>query len=118
MRSVFNSRKPINSPADLKGMKIRTQPNPMHVAAFEALGALPTPIAYTELFNALQQKVIDGAENDPTNMLQMKFYEACKFYSLTEHFNNVAGGCSDDEFPFLQCPAPYRAGQCVTSRQG
>lgn len=106
VRSVFNSKKPINSPADLKGMKIRTQPNPMHVAAFEALGALPTPIAYTELFNALQQKVIDGAENDPTNMLQMKFYEACKFYSLTEHFNNVAGSAVMMSFHFFNALPP------------
>jgi tripartite ATP-independent transporter DctP family solute receptor len=91
VRSVFTSKKPIYTPADLKGMKIRVQPNPMHVAAFEALGTLPTPIAYTELYNALRQKVVDGAENDPTQVLTMKFHEACKFYSLTEHMITVGG---------------------------
>ena len=91
VRSIFNSKKPIFTPEDLKGMKIRTQPNALHVAAFEAFGTLPTPIAYTELYNALRQKVVDGAENDPVGVLTMKFYEACKFYSMTEHMINVGG---------------------------
>ncbi len=91
VRSVFSSKGPVTKPEDLSGLKIRTQPNPSHVAAFKVMGAMPTPIAYPELYNALQQKVVDAAENDPTNMLQMKFYEPCKYFSLTEHFTNVAG---------------------------
>ncbi|HHV11473.1 MAG TPA: TRAP transporter substrate-binding protein [Clostridiales bacterium] len=91
-RSVFSSKGPINTVEDLKGLKIRTQPNDIHVKSFEALGALVTPIAYTELYSALQQGVIDAAENDPSNFYQMKFYEVCKYYSLTEHIQQVATG--------------------------
>lgn len=91
-RSVFSSKGPINTVDDLKGLKIRTQPSDIHVKSFEALGAVVSPIAYTELYSALQQGVVDAAENDPSNFYQMKFYEVCKYYSLTEHIQQVATG--------------------------
>lgn len=89
-RSVFTNSGPIKSVADMKGLRIRTQPADVHVNSFAALGATVTPIAYTELYSALQQGVVDAAENDPSNYYQMKFYEVCKYYSLTEHIQQVA----------------------------
>ncbi len=89
-RSVFSSVKPIETVDDMKNLKIRTQPAEVHVQAFTQFGATVTPIAYTELYSALQQHVIDAAENDPSNYYDMKFYEVCKYYSLTEHIQQVA----------------------------
>ena len=90
-RSVFSSVAPIVTVDDMANLKIRTQPADVHVNSFTALGATVTPIAYTELYSALQQKVVDAAENDPSNYYSMKFYEVCKYYSLTEHIQQVAG---------------------------
>lgn len=89
-RSIFNSKKPIYTPEDVKGMKIRTMTSQIDVQSFNALGAVATPIPYHELYTALQQGVVEGAENDPINFYLMKFYEVCKYYSLTEHYINGA----------------------------
>jgi len=89
-RSIFNSEKPIYTPEDLKGMKIRTMPGKVDVMAFNTIGAVATPIPYHELYTALQQGVIAGAENDPISFYTQKFYEVCKYYSLTEHYINGA----------------------------
>lgn len=83
-RSVY-AGKPINSPEDLKGMKIRTMENPAHMDCFKALGANPTPMGYGELYTALQQKVVDGAENLPDLFYNSKHYEVAKEYSMTNH---------------------------------
>ncbi len=85
-RSVFNSKKPINGPADLKGLKIRVMESPLMVGTLNAMGASATPMNYGELYTALQQGVMDGAENAPGNVLNDKFYEVAKFFSVTEHF--------------------------------
>ncbi len=85
-RSVFNSVRPIYKPSDLKGLKIRVMESPLMVGTLNAMGASATPMAYGELYTALQQGVMDGAENAPGNMLNDKFYEVSKYYSLTEHF--------------------------------
>ncbi len=60
MRNITNSRRPIEKPADMAGIKIRTMENPMHMEAFRVMGADPTPMAFGELFTALQQKAIDA----------------------------------------------------------
>lgn len=60
-RSIYNSRKSIHTPDDLKGMKIRVEENPVRVASFNAMGAQATPMAFSEVYGALQQKVVDGA---------------------------------------------------------
>jgi len=84
-RHITNSSKPITKPEDLKGMKIRTMENPIHIATFKAFGANPTPMAFGELFTALQQKTVDAQEN-PTNIVYTsKFYEVQKYMSLTGH---------------------------------
>ena len=81
----FYTRKPIRTPDDLKGLKIRVQESPMAFALIRAFGASATPIAFGELYTALQQGVVDGAENNPPSFHLARHYEVCKFYSLDEH---------------------------------
>ncbi len=84
-RHVTNSKKPIKSPADLKGLKIRTMENPMHIAFFKALGANPTPMSWGELYTALQQGTVDAQENPYAMIDDGKFYEVQKYVSETGH---------------------------------
>lgn len=84
-RNLTNSRRPVNNAADIKGLKIRTTPNPAHVKAFSLLGAAPTPMPFTELFSALETKTVDGQENPVTLILNAKFFEVQKYLSLTRH---------------------------------
>ena len=84
-RSFYNSKRAINSPADMKGMKIRVQQSDMFVALVSALGANATPMAFGEVYSALQTGVIDGAENNWPSFESTKHFEVAKFYSLTEH---------------------------------
>ena len=81
----FYAKKPINSPADLAGMKIRIQPSPSAVKMISLLGAISTPLAYGELYTALQQGVVDGAENNLTALTLTRHGEVTKYYSLDEH---------------------------------
>jgi len=84
-RNITNSRRAIWSVDDLKGLKIRTMEAPLHMVNFKALGASPTPMAFGELFTALQQKVVDGQENPFTVIYFEKFYEVQKYLSITNH---------------------------------
>ncbi|MBM3604316.1 MAG: TRAP transporter substrate-binding protein [Alphaproteobacteria bacterium] len=81
----FYANKPILSPDDLNGMKIRVQPSPSAVRMVELLGASPTPIGWGELYSALQQGVVDGAENNPTALTTARHGEVAKHFSLDEH---------------------------------
>jgi len=81
----FYANKPIHSPADLAGMKIRVQPSPSAIRMVELLGANPTPIAWGELYSALQQGVVDGAENNPMALTSARHGEVSKFYSDDGH---------------------------------
>ena len=85
-RSVTNNKGPIETPEDMKGLKIRTMENPVQMASFKSLGASPSPMAFGELFTALQQKTIDGQENPLPIVDTSKFYEVQDYLSLTEHF--------------------------------
>ncbi|MCD6420607.1 MAG: DctP family TRAP transporter solute-binding subunit [Synergistetes bacterium] len=87
-RHFITAKKPIHSPADMKGLKIRTMENPAHMKMVEALGASPTPIAFGELYMALQQGVVDGAELPVTLINNMKFYEVQKYVILDGHLYN------------------------------
>ncbi|MEZ0480933.1 TRAP transporter substrate-binding protein [Planococcus sp. SSTMD024] len=90
-RHVTNAVRPINTPADLEGLKIRTQENEIHLAAFEELGAQPTPMAWTEAITALQQGVVDAQENPAIVADQFSLYDANQQYmSLTGHVYSVA----------------------------
>ena len=86
-RHITNNRKPIQSVADLKGLKIRTMPNPVHIAFFKALGAAPTPMDWTETFEALRTGVIDAQENPIAQIYAAKLVEVQKYCSLTAHVN-------------------------------
>lgn len=84
-RHVTNTVRPIKTPADLKGIKIRTMEAPMHMENFKALGANPTPVPWTELYLTMQQKIVDGQENPLANIWEVKMYEVQKYVSLTGH---------------------------------
>ena len=81
----FYAKKPINSPADLTGMKIRVQKSPVSMQMIEAMGGSATPIDWGELYTALDQGVVDAAENNPPSFETSRHYEICKYYSLDEH---------------------------------
>lgn len=84
-RQLTNSKHEVKSPGDVKGLKIRTMENPVHLAAWRALGANPTPMPFSEVFNAMQQKTIDGQENPNTTNYLQKFHEVQKFTTLSKH---------------------------------
>ena len=75
----------VHSPDDLKGVKIRTMPDPIQIACWEALGAAVTPVAYSELYTALQQKMVDAQENPPSNIASSKVYELQNYMVMTNH---------------------------------
>ena len=84
-RSFYTKSTPIEKPADLEGLKIRVQESVTAMAMVEALGGSPTPIAFGELYTALQAGVVDGAENNPPSFFLTRHYEVCRYYSLNEH---------------------------------
>jgi tripartite ATP-independent transporter DctP family solute receptor len=84
-RSFYTKDKPIYTPADLKGLKIRVMKSVTSVQMMQALGGSATPIPWGELYTALQQGVVDGAENNPPSFYLSRHYEVCKYYSLDEH---------------------------------
>jgi len=86
-RHVSSNRGPIMVPEDIAGLRLRTLPSAVHVAFFRALGAIPTPMDFSELMPALRQGVIDGQENPPAVVYPFQIYEAQRFYSLTGHVN-------------------------------
>jgi tripartite ATP-independent transporter DctP family solute receptor len=85
-RQITNNVRPINKPEDLKGIKIRTMENKVHLAAFKAFGASPTPMAWSEVYTALQQKTIDAQENPIAIIYFQKIYEVQKYLAVTGHF--------------------------------
>src|SRR5262245_12364341 len=85
-RQVTNSVRPLKTMADLKGLKIRLQPNETHLATFRALGANPVAMDIREVYSALQQRVIDGHENPYNLILASRFFEVQKYVSNTGHF--------------------------------
>jgi tripartite ATP-independent transporter DctP family solute receptor len=82
---VTNNRRPVRSHEDIKGLKIRTTPNPFHIQAFQLLGANPVPMAYSELYSALETGAIDAQEHPLPVLWAAKFYEIQKYLSLTYH---------------------------------
>jgi tripartite ATP-independent transporter DctP family solute receptor len=84
-RSFYNTKRPIYSPDDMVGMKIRVQNSDIYVAMMQALGANPTPIPYGEVYQALVQGVVDGAENNYPSYESSRHFEAAGHYSLTRH---------------------------------
>ncbi len=85
IRNVWNAKRPILTPDDLKGIKIRVMSSPILVETFNTLGAQATPMAFGELYSALQMGVVDGAETDHLDLLYEKFHEVTKYVSYTNH---------------------------------
>jgi tripartite ATP-independent transporter DctP family solute receptor len=97
-RSVL-TKKPVKTPEDLAGLKIRTLPNPIITECLRLMGAAATPLAFGEIYTGLQAGVLDGLEHDPPTILASKFYETSKNYALTQHiFSPLAIYFSDVTF--------------------
>jgi tripartite ATP-independent transporter DctP family solute receptor len=84
-RSFYTKDRPINGPSDLEGLKIRVMKSVTAVNMVTQLGGSPTPVSFGELYTALQQGVVDGAENNPPSFYSSRHYEVCKYYTLDEH---------------------------------
>jgi tripartite ATP-independent transporter DctP family solute receptor len=84
-RSFYTKTSPVENPEDIKGLKIRVMESPTAVRLIQSFGGSPTPVSFGELYTALQQGIVDGAENNPPSLLTSRHYEVCKFYSLNEH---------------------------------
>lgn len=97
-RNFTNSVRPIRSPADMKGLKIRVMESPVYINMVKALGAAPTPIAWPETYTALQQKVVDGQENPVSVILSVKFFEVQKYLTLDGHSYGVDFILINDKF--------------------
>ena len=89
-RHVTNSQRPIRTPEDLDGLKLRTMENRVHMEAFQNMGAAPTPMAFPELFSALQQGVVDGQENPIVVITASNFWEVQNHVSMTGHVYSPA----------------------------
>ena len=97
-RHLTTKNTPVHTPDDLKGLSVRVQENPIHVAAFECFGANPTPMAFSELFTALQQGTVDAQENPIVTMATSRFYEVQKYLILSGHFANVGIQAVNQDF--------------------
>ena len=84
-RSFYTVEKPVRTPEDLAGMKIRVMSHQMSVDMVNAMGGSATPMSYGELYSALEQGVVDGAENNPPSFVTSRHYEIAKYYTLDEH---------------------------------
>jgi tripartite ATP-independent transporter DctP family solute receptor len=84
-RSVSNNKRPINTVADMDGLKIRVMDSDLYVRLFELFGANPTPMSFTEIYTALSQGTVDGQDNPPSLTYESKFTEVQEYYSLTRH---------------------------------
>ena len=84
-RHIWNSKRAINEPRDLRGLKIRTQPSKVFTDTVNGIGAVAVPLGWNEVITAAQQGVIDGADLPVVNMVPLKAYEVSKYYSMTGH---------------------------------
>ncbi|MGN6390430.1 MAG: DctP family TRAP transporter solute-binding subunit, partial [Burkholderiaceae bacterium] len=84
-RHMTNNTHPVRVPEDLKGLKMRTMENPVHVQAYKGFGIIPTPMAFSEVFTALQQGTVDGQENPLSVITSAKFDQVQKYLTLTGH---------------------------------
>lgn len=108
-RSFTNNKKVIKTPDDMKGMKIRVQNIPIHVEMVKALGASATPIAWAELYGALQTGVVDGQENAPYTMLLANLQQVQKYYTLNKHLLNMPLVTINEKFFKGLSPADQKA---------
>ncbi len=90
VRHMTNNRRAVTAPEDLKGLKMRTMENPVHIAAYKGFGIITTPMAFPEVFTALQQGTVDGQENPLSVIMAAKFEQVQKYMSLTGHVYSPA----------------------------
>ncbi|HQD66848.1 MAG TPA: DctP family TRAP transporter solute-binding subunit, partial [Casimicrobium huifangae] len=90
VRHMTNNKRAVNAPEDLKGLKMRTMENPVHIAAYKGFGIVTTPMAFPEVFTALQQGTVDGQENPLSVIMAAKFEQVQKHLSLTGHVYSPA----------------------------
>ncbi|NHE56019.1 TRAP transporter substrate-binding protein [Cyclobacterium sp. GBPx2] len=84
-RSFYTINTPVEKPEDIQGLKVRVMESPTAVNMVQSFGGSPTPVSFGELYTALQQGIVDGAENNPPSLVTSRHYEVCKYYSLNEH---------------------------------
>jgi tripartite ATP-independent transporter DctP family solute receptor len=115
----FFTQKPIRTPADMKGMKIRVMASPVMINTMKAMGASGVPTAWGELYTALQTGVVDGGENNHPSVISMKFYEVSKYYTIDEHMRipdiNIISTKVFDKLTKSQQAAVVRAGEEATA---
>jgi tripartite ATP-independent transporter DctP family solute receptor len=105
VRNMWNNRHPIKTVDDVKGLKMRVQASQVHKDTYAALGALPTPVAFNELYTALQTHVVDGADNGIVDMLSFKFYQVTKYLTMTRHVPVLDAFLVSDKFLAKLSPA-------------
>lgn len=114
-RQITNSKREIKTPADVKGLKLRVMTDPIQVATFEALGASVVSLAYSELFTAMQQGVVDGEENPAYNIYNDKFYEVQDYMSKTNHIYSPSCQYINKAFFEAMSPADQKALEEIVS---
>ena len=120
-RSFYSKEKPIETPSDLKGLKVRVMNSKTAFDMIQAMGGSPTPVSWGELYTALQQGVVDAAENNAPSFYTSKHYEICKYYSIDKHTSvpdvllvstHLWNDLSDEEKEWVQAAAdesvPYQ----------
>ena len=109
-RSIYTVNRPIHTPADLRGLKLRVMESVTAMRLMRLMGGNPTPLAWGELYTAFQGGIVDGAENNPPSFLSSRHYEVCKFYTMNEHSSipdllvmdpNLWNDLTDDEQNWL-----------------
>ena len=117
-RNITNNVRPVNKPEDLQGVKLRTPNGAWRVKMFQQYGANPTPMAFSDVFTALQTGVIDGQENPYAQIASAKFQEVQKYLSITGHVYTPAYILSSDKH-FSKLPADVQAGlkDCASETQ-
>lgn len=121
VRNMWNIRHPIHTVDDVKGLKMRVQASQVHKDTYAALGALPTPIAFNELYTALQTHVVDGADNGLVDMISFKFYQVTKYLTMTRHVSILDAFLVSDKFLAKLSPADVdvvrEAGRAASEHQ-
>lgn len=97
-RGLSNAIRPVKTPEDLKGLKIRVMESPVYISAFTLLGANPTPMSFSELFTGLQNKTVDGQDNDPSLTYTSQYYEVQKYYTNLEHITSFGGVAMSEDW--------------------
>lgn len=97
-RNYWDSKRPIKKPEDMQGLKMRVQPSKIQRDTYACLGAIPTPVSFSETYSALQTGVLDGGDHAIVDMLELKIYQVTKYLTLTRHFSIVGVMIASDKF--------------------